>query len=737
MSVHHDPELDDVLQDSQLLQLARLLSSARPAEPPLDEAFRTGLRRQLMQTAWEMGEGRTPWWRKAFAPPGLAWGGAAAGLLLIASVVIYMVSQPASVFNQIVITSPVDGSSAVKLESPILVAFNQPMDHRSTEGAVQIAPATNVAFSWDVNTLAVQPTSGNLAPNTQYQVTIGPTAKTATGQYLPKEQTITFVTQPPPPPIPTPSPTARPSSAPGSVLTGERLLATLGVLTSAVQWSADSSSIYFINAKGALDVVSTKGGDLTIVAPDGASSPAISPAGDRLAYIRGGKIEVLTFAAGKTAEVATTPPAILVAWAKDKLLWVAADGIYTEGANGPTQVAPLPKDGSITVISLAPDGAHAVLQQEQKLLVLDLTTAKSSQLATGSVHFAGWSPDGSQILYSTVEANVVADVLGNTAGTLPAGDASWSSQDAILLGSDTDLYQVRPDGSALTKLSNGTYHMPLWAPNGATFAFFRGSAIWTASAPALPSQPTTLDLATTVVESFMQARLLGHSDAAVTYLDVSGKQAYATGGISLLVNGDPRFSRYYILTKVVTATQPDSARFVVRLVLTHAKIDVSDFEETLTLLRDPASKQFVIDQASAGAHRDLGKGAEVVGVDVAADTVRVTFDSDLDPGTVSDGVQVLDSKGKPVEGTATYANRAVTITGLSLKPGAQYRLVVSTAVRDVLGHSVASEYTLDLYGPAAKNHPDHRNLVPVPPSPLATPSRTPTASPVPAGNSSS
>ena len=37
---------------------------------------------------------------------------------------------------------------------------------------------------------------------------------------------------------------------------------------------------------------------MSVVAPDGVSSPAIAPAGDRLAYIRGGKIEVLTFAAG-------------------------------------------------------------------------------------------------------------------------------------------------------------------------------------------------------------------------------------------------------------------------------------------------------------------------------------------------------------------------------------------------------------------------------------------------------
>ena len=40
MSMQHDPELDDVLQDVELIRLAGLLKSTRRAEPPLDEAFR-------------------------------------------------------------------------------------------------------------------------------------------------------------------------------------------------------------------------------------------------------------------------------------------------------------------------------------------------------------------------------------------------------------------------------------------------------------------------------------------------------------------------------------------------------------------------------------------------------------------------------------------------------------------------------------------------------------------------
>jgi hypothetical protein len=94
-------------------------------------------------------------------------------------------------------------------------------------------------------------------------------------------------------------------------------------------------------------------------------------------------------------------------------------------------------------------------------------------------------------------------------------------------------------------------------------------------------------------------------------------------------------------------------------------------------------------------------------------------------------VLVLDSKGKQVDATATYANRTVTITGLDLKPGAQYKLVVLTTVRDVLGHNVASEYSLQLAGPAPKNQKNRKSAGSVSGSPspaLPLPSAAPIAS---------
>ena len=716
MNSYRDPELDDVLEDDELRHIASILSSATTPEPPLDEAFRTGLRRQLMNEAWSMSEGRTSWWRRAFAPPGLAWAGAAAGLVLIASVVVFAtLQQPGGFQTRVQVQSPQDGNRSVALQQPILVAFNQPMDHASTQSAVQITPATNVTYSWADNsrTLAVQPAGGTLAPNTQYQVTIGPGARTASGKPLSSSQTITFVTQPPPTPSASPTPRVTPSTALGE----HRLAALSGARGLSAQWSSDSSSLYFVDGAGALKVVSIKGGTPQTIVTDGASSPSISLSGDRLAYIRGGKIEVLTFASGKTEELAVTPAPTLVGWARDKVEWAAADGVYTLTDDGSSHLlAPLPATGAVAVVSIAPNGAHAAYSQDGKVFILDVSSGKSVPVGL----FKTWSPDGSLLIYASIDTLVVADTQGNTRGMLPVGDVSWSTQDAILIGDDTDIEQARPDGSNLTRLAGGTFRSPMWAPNGTVFAFVRGDAIWAATAPPLPPEPTPLDDATTVVNKFMQARVGNDAAGATAYLDDSGKAAYAAGGLNLVVNGDPRLSRFYILTAEVTGSQPDTTRFVVRLVLMHGKLDVSDYEETLTLVRDATSKQFVIDQAAAGASHQLGKGAEVVSVDVDSDTVKVTFDSDLDPATVTDAVKIVDDKGRQIDATASYANRVVTLSGLNLKEGGHFRLVVLTTLRDVLGNNVVAEYDLDLVGPSAKKHPEHHEVAL--PTPAASPS---------------
>jgi len=721
MSMNHDPDLDDILQDAELIRLARLMSATRRAEPPLDEAFRSDLRRQLMQRAWGMDEQRAPWWQRLTGPPALAWAGAALGVLLIGSVVVFTANQPPGV-NQLTVTSPIADSHAVQLGQPILVSFNQPMNHPSTEKAVQITPATYVAFSWSDNTLAVHPTGGTLAPNTQYRVTIGPGATTAKGQPLSTPKTITFVTQPSAPPPPSPTPTIQ--ATPTSHLGGDhRLAAKPSGAFYTPQWSADSTIVYFVGDNGALASVSAAGGDVKVIVPDGVSLPAIAPAGDRLAYLRGGKIEMLTLAGGSTSDLAEAPQVTALSWAKDQILWATNEGIFTGGADGQSQLASIPQNA--TVVSIAPDGGHAVYQEGQSLHVLDLATSRSRGLG-GAAAFLGWSPDGSRMLYAGNQETVVADAQGQKIASILSGDVSWSSKDEILIGDDTDLYAVRPDGYGRTLLNSGTYRNPVWAPDGVTFTYVRGGAIWSATTAPLPLEPPALDQAASVVSQFMNARIAKHGDQAQAFLDNKGKQAYSSSGLPLVITGDATFTRDYVVVQQMTDLQAQTARFVVRLVLSKGSLDVSEFEETLTLKRDDASQPFLIDQAGANSTRDLGKGAEVVSADVATGSMKVVFDSDLVADTVADGVVVLDANGKRVGSPSTYANRTVVITGLDLAPGASYKLVVLTSVQDVSGRNVAAEYDLNVVGPAQASSP----TAPSPePSPEPTPSPSPSPSP--------
>ena len=718
MSMNHDPELDDILQDEELVRLAGLLRATSRAEPPLDDAFRSSLRRQLMQRAWGMGEVRTPWWRRLAGPPALAWAGAALGILLIGSVVVFTMNQGPGV-NNLIVTSPIADAHAVQLQQPILVSFNQPMNHASTEAAVQITPATSVTFSWNANTLAVHPSGGTLAPNTQYQVTIGPGAKTQSGKLLTRPATITFITRPSATPAPSPRPTI--PATPTSQLTGEhRLTALPSGAFYAPQWSADSTTIYFVGDSGALESATVGGGDTKVIVPDGVSYPAIAPAGDRLAYFRGGKIELLTLADGSTTDLATAPQVTALSWAGDQLLWATDGGIFKAGANGPEQQATVPQGAAI--VSIAPDGSSAISQVGQALFLVDLTTSKSRLLGIRAGAFLGWSPDSSRMMYATAGGTVVADATGQPIATLPAGDASWSSTDVILIGSDTGVYTVHPDGSGSALLNTGAYRNPVWAPNGNTFAFVRGASLWAANSAPLAAEPSALDQAASVVSQFMNARLARQTDLANTFLDDSGKQAYSNSGLPIVVSGAATFSRYYVVIQELTGQRPATARFVVRLVLSSGPLDVSEYEETLTLVRAQASQPFLIDQASAGPTRLLGRGAEVVSVDIATGSVKVVFDSDLVSDTVADGVILLDRNGKRVGGQSTYANRTVVITGLNLTPGANYKLVVLTTVQDVSGRSVHAEYDLGLVGPVAPNLPGSQSPDPGPtPGPVSSP----------------
>ncbi len=722
---HFDSELNDVLQDPELLRLASMLGQAETPAPPLDDAFKSALRRQLMDMAWRSAEGKDSWWRVWLAPPRLSWVGAAAVVVMIASVVIYTAVQPPGGFNEVIVGSPQQDQSAVALHQPILVSFNQPMDHPSTEKAVDITPATTVTFAWNGDAqLYIQPVSGDLAPNTQYQVTIGQGALTKAQQPLSTPATITFVTQPSTPAPPQVSPTPRVTT----LLTNQQQLATVpSAASSSPLWSPDSSTVYYIAAGGALVAVPATGGPSTTLVPGGVSLPAIAPSGDRMAYLRAGNIEILVLSTRATTDLVASPAPSAIRWVGDNLLWGANDGVYTLTAGAPAKVQPIPTDPAASVISIAPDGLHAVYQSASSLFVLDLGTGTNAQLggAGSAGTFQGWSPNGARVVYG----NTIADLNGKAVNHLPEGDASWSTQNVVLLGSDTVIYSVRPDGTSLTKLADGTFHAPTWAPDARTFVFVRGNGLWVATAPATGPVPSPTAQATTVVNSFMQAREDNDPNKARSFLDDSGRTAYGSGNPALIPSGDLQFKRFYVLLAEVDPSTQNTVRVVVRMVFGKNKQEKMALEETLVVLRTAGTDPFLIDGVTAAPQRDIAKGPEVVSLKVTGSEVDVTFDSDLVANTVG-GVALQDSTGAAIQVTPSYNDRTVTFSGLQLTPGSRYRVVVMNTLQDVSQRHAAAEYDLDFVGPAPDTASGGSTPPPQPsPSPEASSSPVPTPSP--------
>ncbi|HEV2217843.1 MAG TPA: Ig-like domain-containing protein [Candidatus Dormibacteraeota bacterium] len=724
---HFDPELNDVLQDPELLRLAGVLSQGQTPAPPLDDAFKSALRRQLMDMAWRSAEGKDSWWRLWLSPPRLSWIAAAAVVVMIASVVIYTAAQPPGGFNQVIIESPQQDQSSVALHQPILVSFNQPMDHPSTEKAVQITPATNVDYAWNGDAqLYIQPVSGDLAPNTQYQVTIGPGALTKNQQPLSTPTTITFVTTQSTPAPPSPSPTPRVTT---SLLTNQQQLATIpSAASSSPVWSPDSTAIYYVGPGGALVSVPAKGGSAATLVATGASLPTIDPAGGLLAYVRAGKIEVLSLKA-KTTDVIAPPFApTALRWVGETLYFGTSEGVYSY-KDTTVRRAGIQNDQAVNVISISPDGLFAVYQGASSLFLLDVAGGGNVQLggsgAAGT--FQAWSPNGQRLVYG----NIIADLHGKTVSTLPDGEVAWSAQNVILLGSDTGIYSIRPDGTDLTKLADGTFHAPVWAPDSSTFVFVRGDALYDATAPTAKPQASATAQASAVVNAFMSARRDNEPDKARGYLDDSGKAAYGSGNLALIPSSDLQFKRFYILVVEVDPSSPNTVRAVVRMVFGKDKQEKSAIEETLILQRGQDTDPFLIDGATASAPRDLGKGPNVVSVKVTGSQLVVTFDSDLLPNSVG-GVVLQDSTGAAVQVTPVYNDRELTFSGLQLTPGARYRLVVQPTVQDVGNRNPAAEYDLDFVGPAAEPASGGSAPPPAPsPSPLPTPTTVPGASPIP------
>ncbi len=739
-----DPDLEGFLKDTDLLEVARLLASYTPPEPPLDPAFQTQLRRDLLRAAWDGQDRKMPWYRRVVGPR-LAWAGATAGMAMIAiaAVVLTMTNgagTPMVIFQ-------LDRSQQVAVVEPIPVAFNQPMDHSSVERSLQIQPATEVTYAWSGNTLLVQPKAGTLAPNTQYKVTLAPTAKTVTGTPLPAAKTFIFVTKP----LPSPTPGAQPSPSPTPAVNAPVQVATTGDGT-VIGWSPDASTLFFLGADHRLVAVSTAAGTITKLA-DSAILAAPTRDGTQVAFANASGIWVVGADGHGRVQVATGETPSAIAWQHGKVLYVqhqsvlAATPPAAAASPGPARPSPVPV---LVKLSAAPSAA-AFNPAGDRLLyraadgsmhLLDLSSGEDTQWSQSPAGLPVWSPAGTRVAYAGAAAvstaapdgHAAADVatLTDLGSPAPAQiQLDWSASDTLVAGTGKAVYAVDPYSKGARLLETTDLGRVTWTPDGDAITYVQAGSVWTAAIAAGSGevQQDLLSQAARTLDAFMQARVAGQEAAAAAFLDSQAAAAYSAGppGPSLLPRtAGIKLTRYFVVSAQVVAKQPATVRMMVRIVESQGAVEVVHFDETLLLRRGQAG-HFLVHDVARSTDRGAGAGPEVLAVEVTPTKVQVAFDSDLQAATVAAALVIHDASGAAVPATVTYAGRTATIT-LSgrLQPGAAYGLAVLPALTDVGGQALAAEFDLKLTGP----FPDEPAVTPSPsPSPAGSPSVQPSATP--------
>ena len=660
-----DPELDELFREPELHDMAQLLRSVGHERVDPDPAFRTSLRRRLMTEAWDQMRPRAPWYRRILAPsaprrplfsgPMLAGLAGAIGVCLLAFAMLNVVLTQPGKTTQVTASSPLQDAQAVGLKEPIVINFNHQVDPHEVQ--VQIEPATQAKYDWQGSSVKITPVN-NLAPNTQYQVTVAPSTKAPkTANQAVERKKVTFVTTTPPP-TPTPTPTTRPTpTGTPQPVSSLRQLASTG--PAAASWSGDGSKLYVVSPSGQLSAVPVAGGDAQQVQPNGVSLVKAGPNGP--AYVRGGLVVY-----GQVAVPGLQP--IALGFRGGNLAIATADSVVNPDTS---KVASFSE--AATAAEFSPDGGRIAYLGASGLHVVDLTT-QADKLVGPAAGLGDWSPDGRRYAYPTESTVSLTDGSTTKALASVAGVSglSWSrATDLLLLGGSSSLQVLASDGSeGPRKVADGAYAEPSWSPSGSTFAFQRGGTVWAAQLNL--NRPTATQTVDDAVNAFMTARKAQSGDQASAYLDAAGKTAFAN--LKLVYADSPQLSRYYVIF-----SQANQA--VVRLVLKQDGVETSLVDETLALVTDQSTGRVLVHGVTEAPARPVGKGPEVLKVSVQGNQVRVAFDSDLDPSTTAAGVSL---KGANVTSSYDSPSRTVILTApAGLTSGNDYKLSVIPSLKDV------------------------------------------------------
>ncbi|MBV9099604.1 MAG: Ig-like domain-containing protein [Candidatus Dormibacteraeota bacterium] len=740
-----DPELKELFEkEPELYETAHLLRASRPEAQP-DDQYRRRLRASLMAEA-EGAVGRQGPLRRWFMPRPrhLAWGGAAAGVALVAATALALFSTHMQDHQTVTAFSDVAALHSVSPEQAVTVAFNQPMDHAAVVAGLRIQPATEITTAWQGNSLVITPVH-HFAGNTPYTVSIAQAAlRTSIGTVAAAPLVITFGTAATPPPVGQTSstPELQPAQlgqaasgsgvafAPdGSVVAEAGIVGTAGATAppsgtaaptstpTAAQSPAATATGSGVPAGPAL--VSFAGpGAQPVVLGKAAEAVGFSPDGSRLAVAEAageGASQVIVAAAdGSNASVVATSgsPVVGVAWpGAGRLVYATSDAIHTIDLPGTSATVTLPSSAG-PVTALSPDGRHAYLAPAAGTggILLDIADG-STRTLTGSVSQVAFSGDGAtvawvdqsggqpRLLTSPVDRDAPAPVSTLDPGsqlTLAAvshdgGEVAYSVSGPSQ--SEQLVVAQLPSGAALA-LGPAT-HVAAFAPQGGSIAYVAagasGSVVELAPIPGYVRPPAAMVPAPAIdaLNAFVAAQVSGN---AGRLHDLAGS---GFDPVALTPKG---LSRAYTID--ASSSSPGKVSADVDLVVdptSHHQV-TRVAAETLTLTRSATGDGYLVTALDVAALHDQPAGPHVVrvagGPSASHYVVQVTFDSDLAAASVPGAITVSDDSGTVLHGTTVYdANTRVATVTLDSMPAGPVTVKVDTSLMDVSRQALAATVT--------------------------------------------
>jgi hypothetical protein len=743
-----DPELKELFEDQpELYETAHLLRSSRP-EGSADPHFRQRLRAALMNEAATRAE--APRLRRWLLPRPryLAWGGAAAGVALVAATVVAVFSGRVQDHQTVVAYSTLSAQHAVSPSDVITVAFNQPMDQSAVVSGLRIRPATEVRTSWQGNNLVITPLH-HLAGNTPYTVSIAqPALRTVRGAFADAPVEITFGTAATPPPGATTSnpPSLKPSTlgqaangssivfAPdGSVVADAGLLSNATTPPSPAAASASPSVSPSAAQVNATPTPSGQGraGPQTIAFPRGGGTPTAlfqratavafrADGSDVAAAVddgAGGSDILIAAADGSRSQkvASTSAPVVAIAWSSaGNVIYATATSVSsvdTAGAAGPLVQLPA---GAGPLKGLSANGRYAFLSGSATSAghLFDVATGAARALSgsTDSVVFSGdsrvvaWvdqSASKPRLLSEPVDVDAPATISTLNPGS-PLKVLSLSHD-----GSDVAYVLTAADHSGQLVVAQVPSGTPLAVGPAASAAVFSANDALAMLVPAngvqtvqLATVPGVTSHATSNLPALASSALNAFVDAQVSA--DSGAMRTLTASTIDAAGKTPRgLSRAHVIDAVLSddGTVSATVTLIVDPTAAHAVVRVADEQITLRQTRNGGA--FTVTALQVSPLHDQPAGPHIVHLSNAVNggqyVVQVSFDSDLARSTVDSALTILNSDGTPLTATTTYDpdSRTATVT-LERIPSGQIRVHIAPSLRDVNGDALASPFSATL-----------------------------------------